>query len=239
MNKLIILTGDSGCGKTHLMRLMLENYKEDITIIQKQSDREMRPGEENAIEIKPGCQTEEVKKLDYTYMGHNGKVYGFNRQPIKEAFENKKSPVVIVDNEEMLIKLCQEYKGKICPIYMQRDTTDLEFIQELREKGKRTEEQIMQRLYSRHKFQELWRRRASLFGYRFIINAQFLENKQLLNWFEKIAEENSIGITEPKTNNEAKGIIYYFRKLWKDRPHVTTSDRGQEPIIEESEDYLR
>jgi len=30
MNKLITLTGDSGCGKTHLMRLMLENYKEDL-----------------------------------------------------------------------------------------------------------------------------------------------------------------------------------------------------------------
>lgn len=63
MKKLITLTGDSGCGKTHLMKLLLNLCSEDIAIIKKYSDRDLRPGEENAIEIKPGFPTEEGNKV--------------------------------------------------------------------------------------------------------------------------------------------------------------------------------
>lgn len=40
MKKLITLTGDSGCGKTHLMKLLLNLCSEDIAIIKKYSDRD-------------------------------------------------------------------------------------------------------------------------------------------------------------------------------------------------------
>ena len=136
MNKLIILNGDSGCGKTHLIRLLMNTHEDNISVIKKYSDRELRLGEENAIEIVPGCATADVKNMDYVYMGKNDKVYGFQRKDIDMAFQQGKSPIVIVDDEELLIKLCREYESRICPIYMQRDVTDLDFIEELR-KGRK------------------------------------------------------------------------------------------------------
>ena len=143
MNKLITLTGDSGCGKTHLMRLLMNFHEDDISVIKKYSDRDLRPGEENAIEIKPGCATADVKNMDYVYTGKNDKVYGFQKRDIDTKlkpyigrFQQGKSPIVIVDDEELLIKLCREYESRICPIYMQRDVTDLDFIEELRKARK-------------------------------------------------------------------------------------------------------
>ena len=132
MNKLIILNGDSGCGKTHLMRLLMNTHKDNISVIKKYSDRDLRPGEENAIEIKAGCETADVINMDYVYKGKNAKVYGFGKMDIDMAFQQGKSPIVIVDDEELLIRLCREYEGKICPIYMQRDVTDSDFMEELR-----------------------------------------------------------------------------------------------------------
>lgn len=232
MNKLITLTGDSGCGKTHLMRLLIASHGDDISVIKKYSDRDLRPGEENAIEIQPGCPTEYVKAMDYVYTGHNNKVYGFPKKEVDDNLEQGKSPIVIIDDEDMLIRLCNEYVGRICPIYIQRDTTDLDFIEELR-KGNRTEEQIRQRIDSRHKKQALWRRRANLFGYRYIINGQFSDDERLLEWFETIAMENDIDIGKPTSSDRVRGIINYFRNLWKDRPAIITSKVGAEPIIDE------
>ncbi len=136
MNKLITLTGDSGCGKTHLMRLLMKFYVDNVSIIKKYSDRGLRPGEENAIEIKPGCATADVKSMNYVYTGKNNKVYGFQKEDIDIAFQEGKSPIVIVDDEDLLVRLCREYESRICPIYMQRDVTDLDFIEELR-KGRK------------------------------------------------------------------------------------------------------
>lgn len=234
MNKLITLTGDSGCGKTHLLKLLNNPpYNEDIVIVKKYSDRDMRPGEENALEIKPGCATETVKSMDYTYTGKNNKLYGFSKRDIDMPFKQGKSPIIIIDDEELLIRLCKEYKGRICPIYMQRDLTDLDFIEELK-KGGRTEKQIQERIESRHKNKALWERRANLFGYRYIINAPFMNDEKLLGWFQLIAKENNIDIEKTKSN--ISGIVSYFRTLWKGRPAILNSDPGSEPEIQESEE---
>ena len=155
----------------------------------------MRPGEENAIEIGPGCTTAEVEAMKYVYVGKNNKVYGFYKNDIDMAFQAGKSPVVIVDDENLLIRLCREYENRISPVYMQRDVTDMDFMEELRKAG-RTESQIRERLDSRYKSQELWKRRQNLFGYRYIINGVFMDNEKLLGWFRQIAEENNVDIAK-------------------------------------------
>ncbi len=86
---------------------------------------------------------------------------------------------------------------------------------------------------SRHKNKDLWRRRANLFGYRYIINAPFMNNEQLLEWFQLIADENNIDIDRIKTGSEVKGFVNYFRMLWKGKPAILNSDRGSEPLIDE------
>lgn len=238
MNKLITLTGDSGCGKTHLLKLLMNIHGDDIFVIKKYSDRDLRPGEENAIEIRPGCATEMVESMDYVYTGKNNKVYGFQKREIDIGFEEGKSPIVIVDDEELLIRLCREYESRICPIYMQRDVTELDFIEELRKDG-RTEKQIIERIESRHKNQALWRRRTNLFGYRYIINGPFMNDEKLLEWFQVIAEENKIDIHKIKTENNIRGLVSYFRTLWKGRPTILSSDKGNEPLIDEFEETER
>lgn len=238
MNKLIILMGDSGCGKTHLMKLLMKFNSNDIFVIKKYSDRDLRPGEENAIEIKPGCETEDVKAMDYVYTGKNNKVYGFSKKGIDLGFSQGKSPIVIVDDEELLLRLCEEYEERVCPVYIQRDVTDSDFIEELR-RGGRTEEQIRERMESRHKSQALWRRRENLFGYRYIINAPFMNDEQLLGWFHSIAEENNIDIGDVKAERNIRGIVNYFRTLWRGRPAILNSDRGSKPIINEDEEMER
>ena len=69
---------------------------------------------------------EKVENIDY-----NTKL-----KPYIGRFQQGKSPIVIVDDEELLIRLCREYESRICPIYMQRDVTDLDFIEELRKARK-------------------------------------------------------------------------------------------------------
>ena len=234
-NKLIILVGDSGCGKTELMKLVLQNHSEKFSAIKKNSTREARPGEENAIEIKPGCSIQEVDAMDYVYIGHNGNKYGFMKEQIEEPFNQGKSPMVIVDSEQILIELCRNYTGRVCPIYIQRDVSDEDFIEELKMQG-RTEEQIKQRLDSRHEAKALWGKKQNLFGYRYIINGPFLSKEKFLGWFERIAEENNIDVGETKYKEEARGLITYFRTLWKGRPALLPSDAGCEPIIEEDEE---
>ena len=50
MNKLIILVGDTGSGKSHLVNLVSDNYRDDFDVIKKYTNRQKRAGEENAIE---------------------------------------------------------------------------------------------------------------------------------------------------------------------------------------------
>lgn len=92
---------------------------------------------------------------------------------------------------------------------------------------------------SRHKSQALWRRRTNLFGYRYIINAPFLDNEKLLAWFQLIAEENNIDINRKKVESDIKGVVNYFRTLWKGRPVILNSNRGSEPIIDECSEIER
>ena len=234
-NKLIILVGDSGCVKTELMKLVLQNHSEKFSAIKKSSTREARPGEENAIEIKSGCSIQEVDAMDYVYTGHNSNKYGFMKEQIEEPFNQGKSPMVIVDSEKLLKELCRNYKGRVCPIYIQRDESDEDFINELKRQG-RKENQVLQRLESRNNAKELWYKERNIFGYRYIINGPFLSKEKFLGWFETIAEENNIDLIEAKHKKEVKGIVNYYRKLWTGRPALLSSDVGYEPIINEDEE---
>lgn len=92
---------------------------------------------------------------------------------------------------------------------------------------------------SRHKSQALWRRRTNLFGYRYIINGPFMENEKLLAWFQLIAKENSIDISRTKVGSNIKGVVNYFRILWKGKPAILNSNRGSKPIIDECSEFER
>lgn len=222
MNKLIILVGDTGSGKSHLVNLVSDNYRDDFDVIKKYTNRQKRAGEENAIEIKSGCSEEELQGFEYSYIGKCNKIYVFSKSQIDTALQMRKNPIVIVANEEMLLRLCNDYRNRACPIYLQRDTIDADFIRELKKEG-RTDEQINERLAGRHEILDLYIKHKKLFGDNFIINGQFLKNDKLLGWFETIIKENGIDIEETNRTQSSEGLIKYFRELFE-YSYTTTTD---------------
>ena len=181
MNKLIILVGDTGSGKSHLVNLVSDNYRDDFDVIKKYTNRQKRAGEENAIEIKSGCSEEELQGFEYSYIGKCNKIYVFSKSQIDTALQMRKNPIVIVANEEMLLRLCNDYRNRACPIYLQRDTIDADFIRELKKEG-RTDEQINERLAGRHEILDLYIKHKKLFGDNFIRDKNAEGINTLLNY---------------------------------------------------------
>ncbi len=66
-----------------------------------------------------------------------------------------------------------------------------------------------------------------------------MNNEELLAWFQVIAEENNINISEMESKTDIRGVINYFRTLWKGRPTVLNSNRGSKPIIDECSEAER
>lgn len=233
MNKLIVVVGDSGSGKSHLARLSANRHK-DIKIIKKYSDREIRPSEMGGVpEIQPGCSTEQVKNLEYSYVGAEEKNYGFSKKEIDKVLEDGYNPILIAPNKNILTRLCKDYKDKICPIYIQRAMSDEDFVKELG--SERSKEQIEARISTRWKMDDFWRERKNLFGYRYIINGLFMNDELLENWFELILRENDVNIETFNTKAKGSGIIGFFRNIWKDRPTFQDITRNSPPVIEEDE----
>lgn len=230
MNKLIVLVGDSGSGKSHLVNLVSDNYRDDFNIIKKYTDRKKRANEENAIEIKSECSKEELQGFEYSYIGKSNKIYVFSKSKIDTTLQMGKSPIVIVANEEMLLRLCNDYRGRVCPIYIQRDTIDADFIRELEKEG-RTDEEIRERLVGRHEMLDLYIKHKKLFGDNYIINGQFLENDKLLGWFETIIQENGIQIEGTNRGKSSERIIRHFRELFEE---VILTNKDLNKIIKQT-----
>lgn len=138
----------------------------------------------------------------------------FSKSSIDTSLQMGKNPIVIVANEEMLLRLYNDYRDQACLIFIQRDTIDADFIKELKKEG-RTDEQINERLVGRYEILDLYIKHKRLFGDNFIINGQFLENDKLLGWFETIVRENGIEIEETDRSKSSKGIIRYFREAFE------------------------
>ena len=232
MNKLITLTGEYGCGKIRLLTLLNQEPYKDIEVVNVSYTGTTMPGEENGVGIKGEVPEEAIKKMDYFYAGDNGELYGFNKEEIDRVLEQGKSPIIIIDDEEVLFRLCEEYKDRICPIYMEKNPTDYDFYQELQKSGA-TKEQIQERLDSRKKFRDLWTRNARLFWFNYIINAPNLSKETLLTWFQGIAKENEIDIEEHYSNNFS---VANCKASWPKRLQMYNDNKYEGPIIHSNDD---
>ena len=151
----------------------------------------------------------------YTYYNNaTGAWYGFENGQIDQPLSQNKSPIIICNDMTLLVKLCERYKGRVCPIFIVRYEGDDDFREELEAQG-RTEEEIKRRMEKRTVFLDMWKKYKEVFGYRYIVNSKFIDKEYLEFWFGRICKENGVDIGEfPAAPG---GIITYFRTLWKGR----------------------
>lgn len=212
-NKIFVLMGDSGSGKTFFINNVASRYS-NMSVIQRQSSRKVREGEENSIEIKAGLPERDVKKLDYVYSIDKGvkgflqkaTYTGFSKADIDMAFAQGHSSIVIADTDTYQ-RLKFDYPGRVIPIYISRNySSEEEFEHALKEGGRSPEEIELRKKLSKIAYQELYVRNAEDIGTdRVIDNRIGTKLAELQTQFETIARKNFIDLGKHFTE---QGLSY-------------------------------
>lgn len=110
---LIVLTGESGSGKSYIQRDLLSKYP-NVDIITKYTSRKSRIDENNVVDTIGNVPINEMRKMDYTYINpHNHEIYGFLKEDIDSSLQNKRIPCIAPSDEETYKKLLEDYPNKI------------------------------------------------------------------------------------------------------------------------------
>jgi len=131
MNKLIILAGASGAGKSFLLEQM-KNVNPNIIPIKKLSTRKPRSYEKEGTEVDLyfNCDVDKIQRQCKYVYPYGKETYGIIKEDIDCALRQGKIPAVIVRDCKEIIDIKKDYKGKTVTLYMQSgySGTDLEKI---------------------------------------------------------------------------------------------------------------
>lgn len=146
MKNLFLVDGASGVGKSDLIQYMNDNNKATSFIV-KTSTRPIREKERSSnilLDLKHVSVEEfKSKKFDYWYK-YNKNLYGFNKNDIKQAFENHNSVFIIVRDEETIEKVKQDYRDyNVVSLFIY---TDRDLIKKRLELEQHSTEDIQDRL---------------------------------------------------------------------------------------------
>ena len=109
---IIVIVGETGSGKSWIMRDILSNYP-NIKVIKKYTTRKSRVDEGSSIETQGNTPIEEVEQMEYTYVNpKNHELYGFKAEDITSALERNLIPCLGMSNEEVYLKLVKDYSDK-------------------------------------------------------------------------------------------------------------------------------
>lgn len=171
-NKLIVIFGESGCGKSYLINLIsklkqmnneqimsflgddsksceldtnandIKEMIDHIGIVPKKTTRPSRDGVEDKPEIKEGMSFEEVEESDWKYTIF-GNLYGFSKNDI-DGILNTGDAMMIVNDMEIMRQLKQAYPRNFLPILIYRAANEEEW-GNLMQQGNRSREEIEKR----------------------------------------------------------------------------------------------
>ncbi len=110
---IVVVTGETGSGKSYIARNLLPQYP-NIETIQKLTTRAPRSDEDGVVDIKGNATEEEVLSLEYHYQNKmNGQYYGFSKTKIEESMEQGKIPCIIISSEETFDQLVEDFPDQV------------------------------------------------------------------------------------------------------------------------------
>lgn len=139
----IVITGESGSGKSYIQRNLLSKYP-NIDIITKYTSRNSRIDENNVVDTVGGISIDEIRKMEYTYRNPlNQEMYGFIKQSIDRSLAMKKIPCMALSDEGAYNKVLEDYPNtlllKVVPYYNE------EIMKEVFQKQERSDKEFLER----------------------------------------------------------------------------------------------
>lgn len=145
MNRLIILAGASGAGKSFLLEQLYER-DENIEPVKKLSTRKKRDYEKEQrrfVDLIFGVSRELINQCEYHYK-YEANHYGIQKDDLDYMLDRGKSPIIIVRNSKTVEKLKQDYPRSLI-IYVQNILSGSDLKDKLIELG-RSDINIEQRM---------------------------------------------------------------------------------------------
>ena len=186
--KLIVITGGSGSGKTHL----LNNWhfiEQDYSIVKKITTRSPRKAEqpETNKEFIFSCSRKEVEKCNFIY-SYRDELYGFLLCDIEEIHSRGKNAIIIIKSIDVIMQLKERYKKLISILCV--SNLEIDKLESYLESKGNPEGENKKRLYN--KDDEIYKTEYSKFSYIFdkiIYNSYdesfLLEIKMFINSYGK------------------------------------------------------
>ena len=181
MQKLVILSGKSGCGKTFLINNIVTQNLDKLEVVKKLTTRKLRPCEHQILDLKTDCSIENVMKCDIVTKTA-GQYYGIIKESIDNIFKKGKSPVIITSVPDVIKKLKDIYMNNIT-VYIKIDLTEDELFEKLKEQG-REESDINNKLHSEKNF-KIYDENKALFDYVLINNYDINFRENFINILKK------------------------------------------------------
>lgn len=215
MQKIILLVGDSGCGKDFIL-LAAQEY-ENIEIIKRYISRAPRLKEQNSISSIFSIPLETIKQKDYYYEGaEKGNWYAIEKKQLEDPLKRGKTPIVVCPNYENYCQMCKDFEHIAIPIpipyfvyrgYGEQVTKKWE--ESLISRGSSTEE-ITNRKQNRDKyFRELYINHWDVYSSNVILNIYDMTTKEDIQiQLEGLAKKNDIDMgnkyEQVSTNNKRR-----------------------------------
>lgn len=196
MNKIILLVGDSGCGKDFILSTVADY--EEIEVVKRYISRMPREKEENSISSIFNTPIEKIKMLDYYYEGvEKNNWYGILKRDLDLVLEKGKSPIVVCPNYENFNQMQKDYNDNVVPFFIYRGYGDQSLENwraSLIARGSSLKE-IEAREQKRDKYlKELYVNHIVEYGTNVILNPYGTRVEDIKLQFEGLCQKNDIDI---------------------------------------------